>query len=1324
MSDEITKKALLNVEIKSSETVNKISELKTQVDDLKNKMKALDTATEEGRQQYVVYEQQIKALNTASREYQKEIQNQVKAQNAEKESINELKANIANLTAEYEAMSKEQRKSAAGKELQKSISEQNEALKSAKLGTKGFSESLANLPGASGGAVKGLLDVGKAMWALVANPIGAVIAGIVAAFMLLKKGLDTNREGTERLNQILAPFKTLMQSILTIIGNVANTLLKGAQAVTDFTMNLLSFIPAINKLNEANKESISIEKELQRIRRADIVDAAQDAVVERQIAELKKKMRMKDVYDEQQRLEFARQIDKLALSDAADDRKRAEDELQNFLRQKRLEGKSSQTQFTNDEAKQFSDLVVKKENAMTSYYEKTSRSASMAATLSEELEADKARAAENSAKKATEAAEKKQQAIKKAQDEEINSETNILNSKIKAQGKIEEFRLSDENYYNSRKQFLEQNAADEMAIVEKSLNFKKISAEEAAQKLIEIENTKNDKIKDLDSKRLDVIIKDLEYQTELSNSKLEEQLAGKKRTDEELHLSELQRIQRDVDAQIKAEELKLQNDKSYQAEHDKQVELIRQKGRTATAIEDAAFEQKQKELNDSRIRTNLSNELEIYSDNLDKKHAIKLQQLELDRKAEIEEAEKTGADVSVINKKYAKLERDLADETRKEKIDKLKGYAEQVADGLSALNDLINTLGEREVQDAETKNNAKKSDLDKQLKAGLISQQEHDYQVAMSEYELDKKRDKINRDAAIRAKELAVINTIINVAAGIASQLAAGPAGIPLAIAAGALGAVQLATIIATPLPAPTAGAMPKYEDFAPKDTGSTASTSTKTDTSAANAQKELEKAATDAQKAADKAADEYEKAKQKAEEAIQNAKDLAAKQAQEAQDRADKAVQDAWEKSDKAIAEASKRADDISNQAQKALSDAMSNLEKAQNAVLSIQEKIDKKAADKLAQAEAERIKALEDAEKLIFDAQKQADSAAEKAQSEADKAKEKANEKELAYLELLQQSQDSGKSAEQLQREAVAAKANYENQINILWYQPEAKAALKKQMEDAQKAAEKAKDDADKKAEKLEQARIDAENARIAAEQAQKIADDAKIAQNSAAEAAKQATLAAEERARQAAEAAKAASDAEDAAWQRELESAKQAEIIAQQQVEAAKVAAEQAKIDAEIAAQKKLDAELAAEARKAAYDEAQAEKKRLADEAAQAKADQTAREAQQAADDAAKAAALAAQAAAQAAAAAGWATADTIVQTNDSIVQTSDNLNSITPIYTFRNDGGYTDRNIVNNKSDVATKQDLIDAIKSIKIYTAIEDIRKEDKIYTEIEQRANY
>ena len=1406
MADQVTKKTLLNVEINSSEAINNIAELKKQVSELRTKQKELDTSTDQGRQQYEAYGQQIKALNTASQSYQKEIQNQVKAQNEQEGSIQKLKAQLSLQTAEYNKLSAAQREAADGKALQASINatseelkelegslgnntrnvgdyknqiiaavkeltdlrdataemkkeqkqleatnqkgtdeykvlskaiEENEGkIKSLESSNGGLTKSLSDLPGPAGNVIKSMEGVGKTMYSLAANPLGAVILLIVVAVTALYNIFKDFDPLIDKIEQGFAALK----AVTSVLKDSVLSLITGQKSLTETTKGLGG------AMADAAKEAIALKKAQQDLDDMNLKNIVSSAKAKRQIDELilQSKDRTKTeaeriaLIDQALKIEEDAYKERKAIADrevmlaqgAITSSKNLTAEQKRLLKEKGVDYAISLKEtkaVTDDEIKTLAEALAKQEtvlNESVSLREKAiNRQNALLDKEKENQEKAAQKAVEASAKKQA-AEEKRLAALEKAHDKEIKLDTDILALKVANQGKIDELRLTDESYFQSRLSMIESNAESEKAIIQKQLSFKKISEQEAATAIIAIENSKKEATESLSSKKLDLVIANLEYETEMALLQQEEQVANKQRSDEELHLSELLRIENDRQAQEKALQLRLAAEPAKEAEIKKQIALVNQKARTETAKEDATFEANQAQLKLATKQTNLSNEFELAKGNLNKEHELKLQQLDLDRQAEIDSAKKTGADVALINEKYAKIEQDLAAETRQKKIENVLEYARAAQDGLSALNDLLSALGERELKAATEKNASKKNDLDKQLKAGLISQQEHDYQVALSAYELDKKTDKINREAAIRDKALKATQTIINTAAAVVSMLALGPAGIPLSIAAGVTGALQLAAILATPLPSSTAGTAPKFSDFAATGSGSDSGTSS-SDKESEAAQKALDKAAEDAKKAAEKAQSEYEKAKESAEKAIQDAKDLADKIAQEEKDRADKAIMDAWEKSDAAIAEASKRADDISAKAQQALANALSALEKAQNAVLDIQAKIDKKASDKISEEEKKRIEAIEAAEKEILDAKNEADKVVEDAQKSADKAKENASEKELAYLELLQQAQDSNKNAEELQRAADIALSNSQSQSGMLWYQPELKAALRKQAEDAQKAADKAKEDAEKKAEKLEEARIAAENARISAETAEKALESALLSQSSASEAAKQASLAAEERAKQAAEAAQRASDEEDARWQRELEAAKQAEIEAQAAVEQAKADAEAAKKEAELAAQKKLEAELAAEERKAAYDAAQEEKRRIANEEAQAKADKTALEAQEAANNAAKAAALAAEAAALAAAAAGWTVAGTITPTDNTIIDNIDfNKNfGFNSDFKFKDASGYQSR--TNNESNNLSKKDIQDAmtsaVKELKIYTTIEDIRKQDQNYTIIESR---
>lgn len=121
---------------------------------------------------------------------------------------------------------------------------------------------------------------------------------------------------------------------------------------------------------------------------------------------------------------------------------------------------------------------------------------------------------------------------------------------------------------------------------------------------------------------------------------------------------------------------------------------------------------------------------------------------------------------------------------------------------------LANALGNRELKEYEAKNNKEKASLERKLAAGLISQETYDKEVARLDDELEKKQKENEIKQAKRAKAIAIMQTIINTAMGIAKAVAENPmfGGLPGSALMAAAGALQLATIIAEPLPTAAKG--------------------------------------------------------------------------------------------------------------------------------------------------------------------------------------------------------------------------------------------------------------------------------------------------------------------------------------------------------------------------------------------------------------------------------------------------------------------------------------------------------------------------------------
>ena len=102
----------------------------------------------------------------------------------------------------------------------------------------GLSQKFGSLPGPIGNAANAMGGLGKQMWALVANPIGAVIAALVGAITLLYKAFTSTNEGADKLDQGLAGLGAAFEVIMNAVAKVAEGLIglfeNPQKALSDF----------------------------------------------------------------------------------------------------------------------------------------------------------------------------------------------------------------------------------------------------------------------------------------------------------------------------------------------------------------------------------------------------------------------------------------------------------------------------------------------------------------------------------------------------------------------------------------------------------------------------------------------------------------------------------------------------------------------------------------------------------------------------------------------------------------------------------------------------------------------------------------------------------------------------------------------------------------------------------------------------------------------------------------------------------------------------------------------------------------------------------
>jgi hypothetical protein len=185
---------------------------------------------------------------------------------AEAGSIAALREQNKKLTAERNATSlatEEGRKRVAeiNEELNKNnavIKDNVDAYTKQKIGIGDYSGALDKLIPGLGATTNGLKGVGKEMWALVANPVGATIAAIALAFGALIKYFKGSEEGQNRLNQIMAIGSALMEKVWDIVEGLGEALYNAATNPKKAFMDLVEFIKT-NLINRFTALGVIIE---------------------------------------------------------------------------------------------------------------------------------------------------------------------------------------------------------------------------------------------------------------------------------------------------------------------------------------------------------------------------------------------------------------------------------------------------------------------------------------------------------------------------------------------------------------------------------------------------------------------------------------------------------------------------------------------------------------------------------------------------------------------------------------------------------------------------------------------------------------------------------------------------------------------------------------------------------------------------------------------------------------------------------------------------------------------------------------------------------
>lgn len=195
---------ILDIKVKYEDAIYGIIRYKEKIEQLKTSLEDLKKQEKDGTISRNEYKLQTEAVNATIKEYQynvralqKEVQNSIRQEEQQEGSLKSMRAELSNLTKAYSEMSKAERDSAKGKELQNHINALTDDIKEVEEGIQLYQRSVGNYKNAITEAIFGNSRFGASLQAIVdmAGKSDGLIGQLstrIGAFKTTVLGLFTN----------------------------------------------------------------------------------------------------------------------------------------------------------------------------------------------------------------------------------------------------------------------------------------------------------------------------------------------------------------------------------------------------------------------------------------------------------------------------------------------------------------------------------------------------------------------------------------------------------------------------------------------------------------------------------------------------------------------------------------------------------------------------------------------------------------------------------------------------------------------------------------------------------------------------------------------------------------------------------------------------------------------------------------------------------------------------------------------------------------------------------------------------------------------------
>lgn len=272
-----TEEKILDIKVRYDDAIRAIAQYQSAVDAAKNHEKELKEELREGRISREQYNAEMAATkvvitenNEAIRTLNKEIQNNRRTEKEAEGSLKSLRAELSNLTAEYDSLSRAERNAARGKELEEKINAITDELKGAEEETQRFyrnvgnyEESIKNAIGLNNDFANSIMEIaqnskngrdffanmrneaaafGNTLKGLLTNKVFLSLSGIAGVGFAVKWWYDYNKgvqeatrltkQFTEMSGNELKEYRTEVQALADFYGKDFRDMLVSANALS------------------------------------------------------------------------------------------------------------------------------------------------------------------------------------------------------------------------------------------------------------------------------------------------------------------------------------------------------------------------------------------------------------------------------------------------------------------------------------------------------------------------------------------------------------------------------------------------------------------------------------------------------------------------------------------------------------------------------------------------------------------------------------------------------------------------------------------------------------------------------------------------------------------------------------------------------------------------------------------------------------------------------------------------------------------------------------------------------------------------------------